>query len=73
VFPVVLAHQGGWDELLLFLGAVGLGWWGLRAAERRARAQEAAVKEAMRDDPPGNADEAGGTPGPTGGGRPAAP
>ncbi|MCP3992919.1 MAG: hypothetical protein GY724_27905 [Actinomycetia bacterium] len=48
VFPSVLAHQGGWDEILLVgvpLVVVGLALW---LANKRATAQidEAGVEEA---------------------------
>lgn len=42
--PFVLAHQGGWDEILMFAVPVALGWWAIKAAEKRSRrrAEEAA-------------------------------
>jgi hypothetical protein len=48
----MLAHQGGWDEILLILGPmlviVGL----LRLAKRRVeRQQQAATTDSDRDDP----------------------
>jgi hypothetical protein len=33
----LLAHQGGWDEILMFAVPAGLAIFGLRWAERRAR------------------------------------
>lgn len=33
---VILAHQGGWDEILMVAGPVLLMWLVLRAANRRA-------------------------------------
>jgi hypothetical protein len=43
--PPVAAHQGGWDEILLFFGApvtlfVLLRWLGLRKERREAAAQD---------------------------------
>ncbi|MDQ3782334.1 MAG: hypothetical protein M3349_05270 [Actinomycetota bacterium] len=32
----LLAHQGGWDEILLFVGPVALAFFGVRWVERRA-------------------------------------
>ena len=42
--PFVFAHQGGWDEFLMFAVPVALGWWAIKAAEKRSRrrAEEAA-------------------------------
>jgi len=42
--PFVFAHQGGWDEILMFAVPVALGWWAIKAAEKRSRrrAEEAA-------------------------------
>ena len=34
---VILAHQGGWDEVLLVAGPLGLVAWLLWVADRRAR------------------------------------
>jgi hypothetical protein len=36
VESLVLAHQGGWDEMLMVLGPILLFWWILRTARRRA-------------------------------------
>ncbi len=41
---LVLAHQGGWDEFLMFLVPVVLGMWGLRFTARRA-AEKAREKQ----------------------------
>lgn len=38
--PLVLAHQGGWDEVLLFAVPVGLALWAVRYAERRSRRRD---------------------------------
>lgn len=38
---IVFAHQGGWDEVLMFAVPALLGWWALRWAERRAKAKKA--------------------------------
>ncbi len=32
----VLAHQGGWDEILMVVGPLAVIWWVLRLARRRA-------------------------------------
>ena len=37
MMDLLLAHQGGWDEILMFLIPAGLAVYGLRWAERRAR------------------------------------
>lgn len=34
---VILAHQGGWDEILLFAAPVILAVWAVRRVERRGR------------------------------------
>lgn len=39
MMPWMLAHQGGWDEFLLFAIPVALGWWAIKAAEKRSRAR----------------------------------
>ena len=46
-----LAHQGGWDELLLFLGPVVLmlGW--LRWAEQRAKRRRDEAQDASSNMP----------------------
>ncbi len=36
--PALLAHQGGWDEILMVLGPILVFWLILRAARRRAEA-----------------------------------
>lgn len=33
----VVAHQGGWDELLLFVGPVAVAYLLIRVVERRSR------------------------------------
>lgn len=35
----IFAHQGGWDEFLMFAIPVALGWWAIKAAEKRSRAR----------------------------------
>lgn len=53
----LLAHQGGWDEILLFLVPAALGFWLLRVAERRAREKAEAERSAAVDgDPEGGSD-----------------
>ncbi len=42
---VVLGHQGGWDELLLFGGPVVLAIWVVRRMERRRRREQLEVDE----------------------------
>ena len=37
MFP--LAHQGGWDEALFVIVPLGVFWFLLRAAKRRAEAE----------------------------------
>ncbi len=55
----VLLHQGGWDEFLYFSVPVVLGFFGLRYAEKQAKAKaEAHAAEADG--------EPGGSPLPTG-------
>lgn len=51
MMPFVLAHQGGWDEFLMFAVPVALGWWAIKAAERRSRrrAEEAAGSDRAPD------------------------
>jgi hypothetical protein len=51
----ILAHQGGWDEVLWFILPALAGWWAIRWAGTRAteRAEEAKRAAAARgeDDP----------------------
>jgi hypothetical protein len=42
---VLIAHQGGWDEILLFATPVVLAYFGVRWAERRARARRGASSD----------------------------
>lgn len=37
---IVLAHQGGWDEILMFAVPVLLAVWAVRRIERRGRDAE---------------------------------
>ena len=48
--PVILLHQGGWDEILMFALPALATIWLLRRAERRARA-EAAKRELEEEEP----------------------
>lgn len=54
----LLAHQGGWDEILLFVGPVALAFFGVRWAERRGKARRdagrgtASVTSSSRKDQP---------------------
>lgn len=41
----LLAHQGGWDEILLFLGPIALAFLVIRRLERRGRSQREAQNE----------------------------
>lgn len=50
--PWLIAHQGGWDEILLFVAPVALAIGGVRWAERRARARRAADGAAATVTPP---------------------
>ncbi len=50
MLPVVLLHQGGWDEILMFAVPALATIWLLRRAERRARAA-AAAKEQEHEEP----------------------
>lgn len=38
---IVLAHQGGWDEILMVAGPLGVVAWLLWVADRRARRLDA--------------------------------
>lgn len=38
-----IAHQGGWDEILLFLAPIAVAFVAVRALERRARVRRADV------------------------------
>lgn len=51
----VLLHQGGWDEVLYFAVPVVLGFFGLRYAEKQAKAK-AAVQDASAEQAPGAVD-----------------
>lgn len=46
----VLLHQGGWDEFLYFSVPVVLGFFGLRYAEKQAKAKAAQQAGAEDDD-----------------------
>jgi hypothetical protein len=50
------AHQGGWDEILMFVIPAGLAIFGLRWAERRARrrAEEEDSSSSDRSAPDGD-------------------
>jgi cbb3-type cytochrome oxidase subunit 3 len=50
VFPV-LAHQGGWDEALFVIVPLLVFWFLLRAAKRRAEAEQAEQAEQDQDAP----------------------
>ena len=56
----LLAHQGGWDEFLMFAVPVGLGWWAIKAAERRSRERaEAQASASEAEDIPAEESEGG--------------
>jgi len=48
VFPV-LAHQGGWDEALFVIVPLLVFWFLLRAAKRRAEAEQQAELDDEHD------------------------
>ncbi len=52
VFPWLLAHQGGWDELLMFGIPVVLAVFAVRWADRRAKARNADLDAAGDQVPP---------------------
>jgi hypothetical protein len=43
----LLAHQGGWDEILMVLGPLGLLWFLLRKAKARAEEMDAPDPDEM--------------------------
>ena len=47
----VIAHEGGWDEFLMFAVPVALGVWALRHVERKARRRAEAEERALADQP----------------------
>lgn len=47
---VLVAHQGGWDEIAMFMIPVLAALWAVRAAEKRARRRE---KDKSDGDEPG--------------------
>ncbi len=50
--PVVLGHQGGWDEILLVAGPLGVVAWLLWVADRRARRLDGRAPESPGQEPP---------------------
>ncbi len=46
----IVAHQGGWDEILLFAGPVVLAIVAVRWAERRAQAKRDGSQEIAVDE-----------------------
>ncbi len=58
---VILAHQGGWDEMLMVLGPIGLMAGLLRLAKRRVEARQLADAAAgsSADDPAGTGTQQG--------------
>jgi cbb3-type cytochrome oxidase subunit 3 len=52
--PVVLLHQGGWDEILMFALPALATIWLLRRAERRARADAARREQDQEKEEPSN-------------------
>ena len=57
----LLAHQGGWDEFLMFAIPVGLGWWAIKAAERRSRERAEAQADVGEPDAVAAEESEGGT------------
>jgi hypothetical protein len=49
LFPSLLAHQGGWDEILLVGGPLVIVGFALWLANRRARAQVEGATEATTE------------------------
>ncbi len=49
----ILAHQGGWDEFLMFAVPVALGWWAIKAAEKRSRQRAEESEQADPSEGPG--------------------
>ncbi|MBQ91136.1 MAG: hypothetical protein CL441_06905 [Acidimicrobiaceae bacterium] len=43
--PLLLAHQGGWDEILMVAGPLALLAWLLWLADRRARRMQSGSDE----------------------------
>ena len=54
----VLAHQGGWDEMLFVLVPIALFAWLLSLANKRATREQAA-RDAAANPPPGAAEDDG--------------
>lgn len=52
VIATIIAHQGGWDEILLVIGPVALIGILLFAANRKARAQLAQHEEGTNHEAP---------------------
>ncbi|MDX2344975.1 MAG: hypothetical protein QNL12_15315 [Acidimicrobiia bacterium] len=48
----LLAHQGGWDEILMFLVPIGLAFFVIRGLERRGR--RVASEEDSSEEEPSN-------------------
>lgn len=58
----VVAHQGGWDEFLMFAVPVAIGVWALRFAERKSRQRaeaEEADSETLREEDGASRPDAG--------------
>ncbi len=49
MLPFVVAHQGGWDEFLIFAVPVAIGLWALRFVEKKSR-QRAEAKRRTEND-----------------------
>ena len=54
----VLAHQGGWDEILFVLTPLAVFAWLLHVARKRADAMDAAANDPERDGADDTADAA---------------
>jgi hypothetical protein len=61
VLAAILAHQGGWDEMLMVAGPIGLFAYILRRANLRAEAAEAAAAGGVDPGEVGQLDDLDGT------------
>lgn len=43
--PHLIAHQGGWDEMLMFIVPIAVAFLAVRALERRSRRRDDAVDQ----------------------------
>ncbi len=47
----LLAHQGGWDEILLFVGPIVLAFFVIRGLERRGKKQRDEAQDSQNSVP----------------------